>query len=172
VPIGSLVSFLVAFSIGMVLHAYRGKIPLSPLVAWLLVGLQIAVHTTKAGAVTLPFMAGYGALVLAFHWPAPLEGYESWVFGSYGLYVWGFPVQQLLIMAGADTQWSLTTTALPLTYLCGWLSWRYIEAPTLSLRRYLPRPRSDKHPCIAQKGPRHSVKHPYRSPDRVPVGSA
>lgn len=172
VPIGSLVSFLVAFSIGMVLHAYRGKIPLSPFAAWLLVGLQIAVHTTKAGAVTLPFMAGYGALVLAFHWPARLEGYDSWVFGSYGLYVWGFPVQQLLIMAGADTQWSLTMTALPLTYLCGWLSWRYIEAPTLSLRRYFPRPRSDKHPCTEQKGPQSSDKHPYRSPDRVPVASA
>ncbi|MGH3869311.1 MAG: acyltransferase family protein [Pseudonocardiaceae bacterium] len=139
VPIGAMVAFLVAFSIGMVLHAYRGRIPLSPGVAWSLVGLQIAVHTTKVGAVTLPFMAGYGALVLAFHWPARLEGYDSWVFGSYGLYVWAFPVQQLLIMAGADTQWSLTVTALPVTYLCGWLSWRYIEAPTLSLRRYLSR---------------------------------
>ncbi len=87
VPFGSLVSFLVAFTIGMVLHAYRDKIPLSPFVAWSLVGLQIAVHTTKAGALTLPVMAGYGALVLAFHWPARLEGYDSWVFGSYGLYV-------------------------------------------------------------------------------------
>jgi peptidoglycan/LPS O-acetylase OafA/YrhL len=136
--IGSMAAFLVAFSIGMVLHTYRDEIPLSPFVAWSLVGLQIAVHTTKAGAFTLPFMAGYGALVLAFHWPARLEGYDSWVFGSYGLYVWAFPIQQLLIMAGADTQWLLTVTALPLTYLCGWLSWRYIEAPTLLLRRYLP----------------------------------
>jgi hypothetical protein len=74
VPIGAMVAFLVAFSIGMVLHAYRDKIPLSPGVAWSLVGLQIAVQTTKAGAVTLPFMAGCGALVLAFHWPARLEG--------------------------------------------------------------------------------------------------
>ncbi|MGB9280456.1 MAG: acyltransferase [Pseudonocardiaceae bacterium] len=138
-PIGSLASFLVAFSIGMVLHAYRAKIPLSPWVAWSLVALQVVVHETKIGPVTLPFIAGYGALVLAYHWPVRLEGYDSWVFGSYGLYVWAFPVQQLLIMAGADTQWSLTFTALPVTYLCGWLSWRYIEAPTLSLRRYLPR---------------------------------
>lgn len=138
VPIGSMVSFLVAFSIGMVLHAYRHKIVLSPWVAWSLVGLQIAVHNTRFGPGTLPFMAGYGALVLAFHWPIRVEGYDSWVFGSYGLYLWAFPVQQMLIMVGADTQWSLTVTALPLAYLCGWLSWRYVEAPTLSLRRYLP----------------------------------
>jgi peptidoglycan/LPS O-acetylase OafA/YrhL len=144
VPVGSTVAFLVAFSIGMVVHAYRGRIPLSPLVAWALVGLQIVVHTTQAGALTLPFMAGYGAIVLAFHWPARLEGYDSWVMGSYGLYVWAFPVQQLLIMAGVDTQWPLTVTALLLTYLCGWLSWRYIESPTLSLRRYLRR-REPRH---------------------------
>ncbi|HKR51777.1 MAG TPA: acyltransferase [Pseudonocardiaceae bacterium] len=154
VPIGSMVSFLVAFSIGMVLHAYRDRIPLSPRVAWSLVGLQVVVHTTEVGAVTLPFMAGYGAIVFAFHWSTRLEGYDSWVFGSYGLYIWAFPVQQLLIMAGADQQWSLTVTALPLTYLCGWLSWHYIEQPTLSLRRYLPRPsppNRDRHPC---RGPR------------------
>ncbi|HEY6425509.1 MAG TPA: acyltransferase [Pseudonocardiaceae bacterium] len=174
VPIGSMVAFLVAFSIGMVLHAYRHQIPLSPFVAWSLVGLQIAVHTTKAGALTLPFMAGYGAIVLAFHWPARLEGYDSWVFGSYGLYVWAFPVQQLLIMAGASTQWLLTVTALPLSYLCGWLSWRYIEQPTLSLRRYLRRPSSDKHPCGPPGGPPDSDKHPCGAVGGEParVGSA
>jgi peptidoglycan/LPS O-acetylase OafA/YrhL len=156
----------------MVLHAYRDRIALSPSFAWSLVGLQIAVHTTKAGALTLPFMAGYGALVLAFHWPARLEGYDSWVFGSYGLYVWAFPVQQLLIMAGADTQWSLTLTALPLTYLFGWLSWRYIEVPTLSLRRYLPR--GKPRPSV----PRHHVEKLRERPDlterkpAVPAASA
>ncbi|MGH3915063.1 MAG: acyltransferase family protein [Pseudonocardiaceae bacterium] len=139
IPIGSMVSFLVAFSLGMVLHAYRDVIPLSPRVAWSLVALHVAAYAVDAEALTLPFMAGYGAIVLAHHWPVRLEGYDSWVFGSYGLYVWAFPVQQLLIMAGADEQWSLTLTALPISYLCGWLSWRYIEEPTLSLRRYLPR---------------------------------
>jgi peptidoglycan/LPS O-acetylase OafA/YrhL len=139
VPIGSMVAFLVAFSIGMVLHTYRHRIPRSPHIAWLLAGFYIAVHNTAAEAVALPFMAGYGALVLAHHWPARLEGYDSWISGSYGLYIWAFPVQQLLIIAGFDTQWSLTISALPLTYLCGWLSWRYIEAPTMALRHYLPR---------------------------------
>ncbi len=161
VPIGSLCSFLVAFSIGMVLHTYRDKIPLSPLLAWSLVGLQVAVHTTALGPVTLPFVAGYGAIVLAYHWPARLEGCDSWVFGSYGLYLWGFPVQQLLIMAGADTQLLLTVTALPAAYLCGWLSWRYVEEPILSLRRYLPRPRSPE--------PAHRARHRLAPPRERPA---
>ncbi len=161
VPIGSLVSFLVAFSIGMVLHTYRDRIPLSPVLAWSLVGLQVAVHTTALGPVTLPFVAGYGAIVLAYHWPTRLEGYDSWVFGSYGLYLWGFPVQQLLIMAGADTQLSLTVTALPAAYLCGWLSWRYVEEPILSLRRYLPRRRSSE--------PAHKARHRLTPPQERPA---
>ncbi len=173
VPIGSMVAFLVAFSIGMALHAYRDCIPLSPFVAWSLVGLQIAVHTTKAGALILPFMAGYGAIVLAFHWPARLEGYDSWVFGSYGLYVWAFPVQQLLIMAGVDTLLPLIATALPLSYLCGWLSWRYIEQPTLSLRRYLQR----RKPRPDAAGRLRRLSQPTRPSPRerepsVPVASA
>ncbi|MGB6226745.1 MAG: hypothetical protein WBF76_15605, partial [Pseudonocardiaceae bacterium] len=87
-------------------------------------------------------------------------------------YVWAFPVQQLLIMAGADTQWSLTLTALPLTYLFGWLSWRYIEVPTLSLRRYLPR--GKPRPSV----PRHHVEKLRERPDlterkpAVPAASA
>ena len=159
VPIGSMVAFLVAFSIGMVLHTYRDQIPLSPLVAWSLVGLYIAVHSTKAEAFTLPFMAGYGAIVLANHWPARLEGYDSWVFGSYGLYLWAYPIQQLLIMVGVTTELPLTVTALPLSYLYGWLSWRYIEAPTLSLRRYLPR-----------RAPRTTSPRPDTPSSRPPSG--
>lgn len=167
VPIGSLVAFLVAFSVGMMLHAYRDVIPLSGRVAWLLVGLHIVAYTVDIEALTLPFMAGYGAIVLAHHWPARLEGYDSWVFGSYGLYIWAFPVQQLLIMAGADEQWSLTAAALPAAYLCGWLSWRYIEVPTLSLRRYLPR--RDSRPASPGRSPR--TRLPQQQPS-VPAPSA
>lgn len=171
VPIGSMVAFLVAFSIGMVLHTYRGRIPLSPRVAWLLAGLQLAVHGTVAGQVLMPFMAGYGALVLAFHWPVWLEGYDGWVMGSYGLYVCAFPVQQLLIMAGARTQLLLTLTALPLCYLCGWLSWRYIEAPTLALRRYLPAPQRSRRRAVGLGELGGLRAQPQRAP-ATPVSSA
>jgi peptidoglycan/LPS O-acetylase OafA/YrhL len=180
VPIGSLVAFLVAFSIGMVLHTYRHRIRLSSFAAWSLVILYLAVHHTQAEAVVLPFMAGYGAVVLAFHWPARLEGYDSWVLGSYGLYICAFPVQQLLIMAGFDTQWSLMITALPLTYLCGWLSWRYIEAPTMSLRRYLP-PHKPRPPSTGPNPagssppgtrPRHRLGQPRERPALAGQGSA
>ena len=76
----------------------------------------------------------------------------------------------LLIMAGANTQWSLTVTALPLTYLGGWLSWRYIEVPTLSLRRYLP-PGTPRHGAGTPATPDPSVsrlRRPEKLPERCP----
>jgi len=147
-PIGSAVAFLVAFAVGVVLVAYRDVVTLSPAVAWALVGIHAAVVTTEIGPFTLPFVAGYGAVVLAHHWPSRLEGYDQWVYGSYGLYIWAFPLQQLLIMAGLDRQWSLTLAAVPAAYVAGLLSWRYVEEPTMSLRRYLaPRRRRPRAPA-------------------------
>jgi len=147
-PIGSAVAFLVAFAVGVVLVAYRDVVTLSPAVAWALVGIHVAVVTTEIGPFTLPFVAGYGAVVLAHHWPSRLAGYDQWVYGSYGLYIWAFPLQQLLIMAGLDRQWSLTLAAVPAAYVAGLLSWRYVEEPTMSLRRYLaPRRRRPRAPA-------------------------
>ncbi len=148
VPIGSAVAFLVAFVVGVILVAYRDSLALSPAVAWALVGIQAAVAATEVGPFTLPFVAGYGAVVLAHHWPRRLEGYDRWVYGSYGLYIWAFPLQQLLIMAGLDSQWSLTLATVPAAYVAGLISWRYIEEPTMSLRRYLaPRRRKPRAPA-------------------------
>jgi len=147
VPIGSAVAFLVAFVVGVMLVTYRDSLALSPAVAWALVGMQAAVVATEVGPFTLPFVAGYGAVVLAHHWPRRLEGHDRWVYGSYGLYIWAFPLQQLLIMAGLDSQWSLTLAAVPAAYVAGLLSWRYVEEPTMSLRRYLaPRRRKRRAP--------------------------
>ncbi|MGH3919880.1 MAG: hypothetical protein ACRDSG_12740, partial [Pseudonocardiaceae bacterium] len=72
-------------------------------------------------------------------------------------------------------------TALPLSYLCGWLSWHYIEQPTLSLRRYLrrrkPRPKASR-PSAASRLRRLSQPAPSSPPSppereaSVPVASA
>lgn len=52
---------------------------------------------------------------------------------SYGVYLYAFPVQQLLVSqsGGAISALTLTLLALPCTYGLAWLSWRFIEAPAL-----------------------------------------
>ncbi len=60
---------------------------------------------------------------------------------SYGIYLWGFPVQQALIAVFGVSIGPLLLTAvgLPLAALMGFLSWHLIESPAL---RWKPRARS------------------------------
>jgi peptidoglycan/LPS O-acetylase OafA/YrhL len=140
VPIGSMVSFMVPFAMGMILHTYRDRIPFRPLAAMILSGLWLAGHWTPLDRYLLPLMASYSAIVLAHHWPKLLERGAQWAYGSYGMYIWAFPVQQMIISAGVHDQWELMALAIPASYFCGVLSWRFIEEPTQRLRRHLRAP--------------------------------
>lgn len=59
---------------------------------------------------------------------------------SYGVYLYAFPVQQLVITKlGALGFWPTMALAMALTWVCAGLSWRFIEAPML---RFKPRARA------------------------------
>ncbi|MTD58324.1 acyltransferase family protein [Amycolatopsis sp. RM579] len=139
-PLGSTVAFLVPFVLGMILHSFRHRIPLRPWAALVLLALYLALNQTPAGRYALALAAAYGAITLATHWPKRLERFEPYVYGSYGTYIWGFPIQQLIIMAGVHNVAALVLLAVPAAYAAGQLSWRFIEQPTLRLRRHLPAP--------------------------------
>jgi peptidoglycan/LPS O-acetylase OafA/YrhL len=137
VPLGSLISFLVPFVMGVVVHTYRNRVPLRPLVAFALFGAWLALHWTPLDRYLLALSASYGAITLAHHWPKRFEGGARWAYGSYGMYIWAFPVQQMIIYTGVRNQWVLMALAVPAAYVCGILSWTFIEEPTQRLRRYL-----------------------------------
>jgi peptidoglycan/LPS O-acetylase OafA/YrhL len=173
VPVGSMAAFLVPFVLGMLLHSYAGKIPFHPLVAYTLVALYLVANFTPpvepAARYLLPIAAGYGAVTWALHWPRRLGGHEQWVYGSYGMYVWGMPVQQLWVLAGVRNSFLLIALAVPASYLCGCVSWRLIERPTQLLRIYL-RPKRASAPAATPPRPANARHEPVnRVPDnRVP----
>ncbi|MER6989497.1 acyltransferase family protein [Saccharopolyspora hirsuta] len=145
VPVESLVAFLVAFAFGVVLNLYR--IPLSPLAAVAGIVVLALMPNSIAASFLMAFVVSY-AVVLAGHcWPAKLTVPGVWVNGSYGVYVWGFPIQQLLAMAGIGNQWLMLICAAPLAYVAGTLSWKFVEDPTMKLRHYLtPAPKKKDEP--------------------------
>lgn len=59
---------------------------------------------------------------------------------SYGLYIWGFPVQQLIIVAGLGWLggWLTALLAFILTVPLAWASWRFVEKPAMKLGRLVP----------------------------------
>ena len=57
---------------------------------------------------------------------------------SYGLYIWSFPIQQLLIFADDSiTPRTLLIKSFTLTLIVAVLSWHIIESPFLKLNNYL-----------------------------------
>ncbi|WP_460958083.1 acyltransferase family protein [Parasphingorhabdus pacifica] len=142
VPVESLVAFLVAFAAGVVLNLYR--IPLSPTAA--VVGLVVLalMPNSIVGSFWMTFAVSYAVIVGGHFWPARLEIPGVWVNGSYGVYVWGFPVQQLLAMGGIRNQYLMLLCAAPIAYILGTLSWKFVEEPTMQLRHYItPAQRSE-----------------------------
>lgn len=144
VPVESLVAFLVAFAFGVVLNLYR--IPLSPLAASGGLVLLVLMPNSITGSFWMTFAVSYAVVVTGHFWPSRLTVPGVWVNGSYGVYVWGFPIQQLLAMAGIRNQWLMLICAAPLTYCVGTLSWKFIEEPTMKLRHYLTPAQKKKEP--------------------------
>ncbi len=142
VPVESLIAFLVAFALGVVLNLY--PIPLSPTAAVAGLAAFAAMPNTEAGSFLMTFVISYGVIVGAHYWPAQLQVSGTWINGSYGVYVWGFLVQQLLAMAGIRNEWLMIACAAVIAYFLGTLSWTFVEEPMMRLRHYItpksPRP--------------------------------
>lgn len=143
-PLAPLVAYMVPFVLGMLFFAYQDRIQFRPVIAYALCAVYLITTFTPplepAARFVLPLAAGYGAVTWAHHWPRRLAGYDEWVYGSYGTYIWGMPVQQLFVLAGVRDPWLLMACAVPTAYLMGLLSWRLVEKPTQQLRRYLRPP--------------------------------
>jgi peptidoglycan/LPS O-acetylase OafA/YrhL len=59
---------------------------------------------------------------------------------SYGLYVYAWPAQKLVLLAGA-AMWPVGTfglVALALALLLAWASWTWVESPALRLKAWTP----------------------------------
>ena len=124
-----LVTFYLA---GMAAYFYRDKIPHS---RWLLaISLFALAVSLRAGlSLTLPLFGSYVLLYVAFS-----KGFRLGNFGrrgdiSYGVYLYAFPVQQILVQQWHShlTPLTLFLLALPCTCLLAVLSWRWVEQPFL-----------------------------------------
>lgn len=173
VPVESLVAFLVAFALGVLLNLYR--IPLSPLAAGAGLVVLVVMGNNITASAFMAFAVSYAVIVAGHFWPSRLTVPGVWVNGSYGVYVWGFPVQQLLAMAGIGDQWLMLICAAPIAYVLGTLSWKYVEDPTMRLRHLLdpapekkrePEPDPDPHDLPTEKSLALPEPAGHRAPDR------
>jgi peptidoglycan/LPS O-acetylase OafA/YrhL len=124
-----------------------------------LLALGVALPGLQALPLAVPVLGGY-VLFFAAYWPlGRLARFARRGDLSYGLYLYAFPVQQLLIRAFRSGLRPLTLSllALGVTALCAALSWRFVESPFLRLKKSSrpveARPEWTMEPVAATAGP-------------------
>ena len=121
---------------GMTAYFYRDRLPHS---RWLVIASAFALMLTlhRGLSLTLPVFGTYLLLHTAFSRTLRLQNFARHGDISYGIYLYAFPVQQLLIMRWPHslTPTTLFLLALPCTVLLAIISWHWVEQPFLKLAR-------------------------------------
>ena len=125
------------FAIGAWFNIWRTVVKPSLWLGALLIGISVAMKHSNAQ--TAVFVFGFSIFVLALGstpglLPKLPEKMGDW---SYGLYLYGFPVQQVLAMFGLASAglavFAIASTAISLA--CAGLSWFMVEKPALAIGR-------------------------------------
>ncbi len=129
--------FLASFGAGMLFYLYRDRIPYHRrgfLLA--LLGFLFCTLVLRSVALATPVFGSYCLLYLAFHPRLPLKNFARHGDFSYGVYLYAFPVQQLLALyAGQSLNGlSMFAASLLLSLLLAWLSWNLVEKPCLGFK--------------------------------------
>jgi peptidoglycan/LPS O-acetylase OafA/YrhL len=124
------------YGAGMLLYAWRDRLPLRTdlaLAAFVLVCLSPLLRAFAEAAATL---GAYALVVVAYRAPVWFRAITRKGDISYGVYLYAFPIQQLVVPLSMKTAVPWLTNialALPLTLFAGTLSWLILE------RRFLRR---------------------------------
>ncbi len=123
------------FLAGGVAYVWRDKLPLSLGGLALMAVLVAALIFTPAYKAALYLATTYAMLVLALHPALTGRVPEPSADLSYGVYLYGWPVQQGLVVwyPKAGALW-LLGPALLVTVLIAFLSWKLVEKPALGLK--------------------------------------
>ncbi len=130
---------VLSFLVGLLFHLYRDRIMLARRWFWLSLVGGFVLSALPHGAYYLPLPATYLTVYLGLLDP-PKRGF---IFGgdySYGLYLYGFPIQQVVASIGpAMHHWYVNAAiSLPAGLLVAYTSWHLIEKPALARRRQVP----------------------------------
>ncbi len=131
---------IVAFLVGVSVYFYRDLLPAHPLLGLGAAVLSFALLTSPAGQFLALLPIAYLTIYLGTLDPRRLSITRGADY-SYGLYLYGFPIQQALVrMCGwAHDPLANSVGTLVLASVFAGLSWTYIEKPALKLRNPLRR---------------------------------
>jgi peptidoglycan/LPS O-acetylase OafA/YrhL len=131
------VEFGTFFLAGMTVYLYRDRLPLSR--RWLAGSALLLVATAVGNGFdkALPVLGSYCLFYFAFSPAIKLHDTAKRGDLSYGVYLYAWPVQQLVIhyLGREMSPYLLFVFALAITAGFAALSWHFVEAPALRLKR-------------------------------------
>lgn len=133
-PIDQAARFWLCFSFGVGLYVFRDYIPLSIIgVTVLGLALWLAVGTGWERSIS-PIATGYGAVWLAKMPTGWLRDLTNRIDLSYGIFIFGWPITQTLVLALPDTgRFNLVSLSLILAAGVALPSWFLAERPRCGL---------------------------------------
>lgn len=132
-----------AFAFGSLLVLWRDKIKINfqlVIACWVL--HYLFKHTLTS--LSLAYMALFVTLLFIFSTPLMLK-FKPKIDISYGVYLWGYPIQQIIIhFFPKFNSNSLTIAAIIVCTFIGILSWYLIEKPSMNLEKKINLKLKDK----------------------------
>ena len=130
-----------AFVVGSALWIYRDRVPAGPVALALSIAWLIVASTTDLALAITPLALGIVVIRLGDLLPFHKFGRKRDM--TYGVYIYGMPVQMLLIVAaqGRGIEMSMPVNLalmFPLVAAFGWMSFTLVEGPAMQLRRREP----------------------------------
>ncbi|HEY8996308.1 MAG TPA: acyltransferase, partial [Edaphobacter sp.] len=115
---------------GVVFYRFRNHLSLKR--NWIIVaaiGFVVALLVPLGWQILFPFVGAYLILTVAYH--PRIRMHHVGRFGdlSYGTYLYGFPIQQMIMYASGNSLsvMRIFALSLPATLLCAFLSWHLVE---------------------------------------------
>jgi peptidoglycan/LPS O-acetylase OafA/YrhL len=132
-----LLQYLAIYAMGIAAWLYRDRIPLSWWGVLACVAVEIASYQTPIGDITRAVTMPYALLTVGTKLPRCLCLPQWLTVASFGVFIYGFPVEQTLAYLGADHTWQVIVFGVPTSIVLGLLSWHLVEKHGLRLRSAL-----------------------------------
>ena len=130
--VGAVCSFFAIGAMMSHLHLDRYRLRLTPVVCSALAWIALGVVAPAAASVIAWLIIPAAILAIATR----STGSDSKADLSYGVYLWGYPIQQLVLQVNPElpVAFSITLSAMIAAAVAA-LSWRHIESPALRLKK-------------------------------------
>lgn len=133
VPHPAFVRLAGCFALGVLCYLYRDVIPANGW--WLAACIVLAWALRHTPMYPFAFALAEAAFVFWFAYRTHWHGYNRLGDYSYGLYLWGFPMQQVVAHhVPSSSPLANAALAFPLALFAAMLSWHLVEKPAIGLK--------------------------------------